>query len=46
MLGLKGSTYEEKCAKLGLKTLEERRGEKRWEGHGTSPQVPNRTNRH
>jgi hypothetical protein len=26
MLGLKGSTYEEKCAKLGLKTLEERRG--------------------
>lgn len=24
--GLRGSTYEEKCAELGLKTLEERRG--------------------
>ncbi len=24
--GLKGSTYKEKCAELGLKTLEERRG--------------------
>ena len=24
--GLKGSTYEEKCEELGLKTLEERRG--------------------
>jgi hypothetical protein len=24
--GLKGTTYEEKCAELGLKTLEERRG--------------------
>jgi hypothetical protein len=24
--GLKGATYEEKCAELGLKTLEERRG--------------------
>jgi hypothetical protein len=26
MLGLKGLTYEEKCAELGLATLEERRG--------------------
>jgi hypothetical protein len=24
--GLKGSTYDEKCVELGLKTLEERRG--------------------